>query len=519
MFEENKCTIHVVFGDFKDDLKEVVMHLKNALPYADTDEQREIVTCFIDYLETGSIESHKRSQVLWLNQKEPSIDVNIGFVETYRDPHGSRAEFEGYVATINKAASKQFLALTERADKLLALLPWPKEFHGEKFQCPDFTCFEIVVYANGTIPTGINLPNYEDVREAHGSKNICLSNVLNSEDYRTQTSFLLDEDVQILKRTKGEVFLIHLACHELLGHGSGKLFTKSKEGEYNFPHGKIRHPFTGEPVINCYGPGDTWNSVFENISSAFEECRAECVGLFFSTLPEALETFGHTGQYAEDLMYLNWLIMVRAGFLAIEFYSEDKGHWRQAHMQLLLNHPDFQMSHSRLFVTRPGYQFNSSLFQARFAILRTLLSASERDAEEVLAKGTRESAQGSEFLKIEHRRNRSAVIRLNRKKIRSVGLPAIRELLMKLQVYRSTADAEKGREFFTELTTIPRNLMEWRRIVLANKRARPICVQVHTRLIEDNDGESHVIMEEFPATPLGIIESHVARFKNWAFEC
>lgn len=110
------------------------------------------------------------------------------------------------------------------------------------------------------------------------------------------------------------------------------------------------------------------------------------------------------------------------------------------------------MSHSRLFVTRPGYQFNSSLFQARFAILRTLLSASERDAEEVLAKGTRESAQGSEFLKIEHRRNRSAVIRLNRKKIRSVGLPAIRELLMKLQVYRSTADAEKGREFFTEVS-------------------------------------------------------------------
>lgn len=31
-------------------------------------------------------------------------------------------------------------------------------------------------------------------------------------------------------------------------------------------------------------------------------------------------------------MSLLW--QVRAGFLAIEFYSEDKGHWRQAHMQV-----------------------------------------------------------------------------------------------------------------------------------------------------------------------------------------
>ncbi|KAL2611644.1 hypothetical protein R1flu_023336 [Riccia fluitans] len=79
------------------------MHLKNAIPYTDTDNQREMINCFIDYLETGSIESHKRSQILWLQEEEPFIEVNLGFVEAYRDPQGSRAEFEGYVPVVNQA--------------------------------------------------------------------------------------------------------------------------------------------------------------------------------------------------------------------------------------------------------------------------------------------------------------------------------------------------------------------------------------------------------------------------------
>lgn len=40
---QNKCVIHVVYGDFEEDLKEVVRHLKEALPYAGSQAHREIV--------------------------------------------------------------------------------------------------------------------------------------------------------------------------------------------------------------------------------------------------------------------------------------------------------------------------------------------------------------------------------------------------------------------------------------------------------------------------------------------
>lgn len=50
--------------------------------------------------------------------------------------------------------------------------------------------------------------------------------------------------------------------------------------------GQVLHPFTDEAVVTCYGPGETWNSIFGHISASFEECRAECVGIYLSAIPE-----------------------------------------------------------------------------------------------------------------------------------------------------------------------------------------------------------------------------------------
>ena len=52
-------------------------------------------------------------------------------------------------------------------------------------------------------------------------------------------------------------------------------------------------------------------------------------------MPEILAIFGHKAVETEisDVTYGNWLIMARAGLLALEFYSPDTKSWRQAHMQ------------------------------------------------------------------------------------------------------------------------------------------------------------------------------------------
>lgn len=39
--------------------------------------------------------------------------------------------------------------------------------------------------------------------------------------------------------------------------------------------------------------------------------------------------FGHEDQDAEDVVYVNWLSMVRAGLLGLEFYTPESKSWRQ----------------------------------------------------------------------------------------------------------------------------------------------------------------------------------------------
>ena len=122
---------------------------------------------------------------------------------------------------------------------------------------------------------------------------------------------------------------MHVACHELLGHGTGKLIYRT-EGE---PTPTFVDPFTKEEFQSCYEPGETWNNKFGRIASSYEECRADMCGFFLAVLPEVYSLFGIEHDEAPMMLHCSVLNHFRKAILGLGLYSPEAQKWGQAHTQ------------------------------------------------------------------------------------------------------------------------------------------------------------------------------------------
>jgi len=229
---------------------------------------------------------------------------------------------------------------------------------------------------------------------------------------------------------------------------------------------------TGKPITSWYKPGETWGSVFKGLAGAYEECRAELVGLYLISDPGVLKIFG-VGDGSDDVMsgkagdivYTAYLIMATAGLKALEFWDPKSQKWGQAHCQ------------------------------ARFAILKTLLDA------------------GDDFCKLEYAKDdlSDLKIHLDKTKILTVGRKAVGDLLRELHIYKSTGDAEAGMRLFGDrLTRVDSDFWgsKVRGGVLKNKKPRRMFVQATTVL---DKATGKVTLRQYEATAEGMVQSWAER--------
>lgn len=168
---------------------------------------------------------------------------------------------------------------------------------------------------------------------AEGFKNVSLGNVLRARASNKPVPFIPDAAQAVYAARHELSFEVQVALHELLGHGSGKLLQQNADGSFNFDRSLI-DPLTGKPVAKWYAPNETYDVKFGAFSSAYEECRAEAVGIYLSLEKDVLDLFGAaTDAEKEEVVFVNWLSMARAGLAGLEFYTPETKAWRQAHMQ------------------------------------------------------------------------------------------------------------------------------------------------------------------------------------------
>ena len=139
--------VRLVFGRDHVEMGKIADALTKARKYPANDTQAEMVAEYVKSFETGSMEAYKQSQRLWVKDKGPMVETDIGFIETYRDPHGIRGEWEGFVAMVNQERTKAFGRLVEAAPNMIPKLPWGKEFEKDEFLSPDFTSLEVLTFA------------------------------------------------------------------------------------------------------------------------------------------------------------------------------------------------------------------------------------------------------------------------------------------------------------------------------------------------------------------------------------
>jgi dipeptidyl-peptidase-3 len=221
-----------VGGMYGSALAECVRWLEKALPLAENEAQAEALRRLIAFYRSGQLKDFDRYNVAWVKDTESAVDLIHGFIETYGDAMNLRGSYEALVQLIDATATRRIRTLSNEAAWFEQHSPIADAFKKENVVGINARVIEAVVAAGDSapaMPSGINLPNADWIRQEHGSKSITLGNVLEAYEAAARDNGVLEEFAaggREVSRARKHGALAHallVDMHEVIGHASGKL--------------------------------------------------------------------------------------------------------------------------------------------------------------------------------------------------------------------------------------------------------------------------------------------------------
>lgn len=224
--------VYKLDGYYSEAIAHIVDNLTRAMAYAENEAQRDVIARLINFYTTGDLATFDDYSIRWAEDTASQVDFINGFIESYGDPLGMTGSWESIVNFKNIPASRRTEILSSNAQWFEDHSPVDPRFRKEQVKGVSAKVITAAILAGDSYPStpiGINLPNANWIRAAHGSKSVTLENITMAYDEASHGNgfneeFVIDEPTR--KLLEKYLFItdnLHTDLHECLGHGSGRL--------------------------------------------------------------------------------------------------------------------------------------------------------------------------------------------------------------------------------------------------------------------------------------------------------
>ena len=271
-----------VGGMYSAALEKVVYYLQKALPFAENDQQRQVIEKLIEFNQTGDLQAFNEYCIAWVRDLDSRVDFVNGFTETYTDPLGITGTWESLVNFKDMEATKRTAIISENAQWFEDNSPTDARFKKEEVKGVSAKVITAVILAGDCYPAtpiGINLPNANWIRKEYGSKSVTIDNLMHAyneaaKGYGFNEEVIGSDGISESYTQYGAMCGdLHTDLHECVGHGSGKLL-----------------------------PGVSKDALKEH-ASTIEEARADLFGLYYMADPKLVELGLLPNEHAYESYY------------------------------------------------------------------------------------------------------------------------------------------------------------------------------------------------------------------------